>query len=53
MASAIFSQAMSVASSDSFYWSLNIRQSSIQVLDDTTTVTPLKRAIVTLRFNLR
>lgn len=53
MASAIFSQAMSVARTDGFCWSFNIRQSSIQMLDDTTTVTPLKRAIVTLRFNLR
>ncbi|HGH9216062.1 TPA: phage capsid protein, partial [Streptococcus pyogenes] len=42
-----------VESSDVFRWSLNTRQSSIQMLDDTTTVTPLKRAIVTLRFNLR
>ncbi|HEP1259737.1 TPA: phage capsid protein [Streptococcus pyogenes] len=53
MASAIFSQALAVESSDGFYWSFNSRQSSIQMLDDTTTVTPLKRAIVTLRFNLR
>lgn len=53
MASAIFSQALTVESSDVFRWSLNTRQSSIQMLDDTTTVTPLKRAIVTLRFNLR
>lgn len=53
MASAIFSQALAVESSDSFYWSFNSRQSSVQILDDTTTVTPLKRAIVTLRFNLR
>ncbi|HGO5839364.1 phage capsid protein [Streptococcus pyogenes] len=53
MASAIFSQALTVESSDVFRWSLNTRQSSIQMLDDTTTVRPLKRAIVTLRFNLR
>ncbi|VGT62746.1 phage capsid protein [Streptococcus pyogenes] len=52
-ASAIFSQAMSVARTDGFCWSFNSRQSSVQILDDTTTVTPLKRAIVTLRFNLR
>ncbi|HHS0594244.1 TPA: phage capsid protein, partial [Streptococcus pyogenes] len=43
----------SVARTDGFCWSFNIRQSSIQMLDDTTTVTPLKRSIVTLRFNLR
>ncbi|MEE3742553.1 phage capsid protein [Streptococcus dysgalactiae] len=53
MASAIFSQALTVESSDGFYWSLSTRQSSIRMLDDTTTVTPLKRAIVTLKFNLR
>ncbi|HEP1510546.1 TPA: phage capsid protein [Streptococcus pyogenes] len=53
MASAIVGQAMSVEKTDGYYWTLNKRLSSVSILDDTTTVTPLKRAIVTLKFNLR
>ncbi|MDS1161642.1 phage capsid protein [Streptococcus suis] len=53
MASAIFAQAMSINEIDGYFWSLNQAGSSISLMDDTTTVTPLKRAIVTLNFRMR
>lgn len=53
MASAIFSHAMTIDNTDGYYWALNIRQSSIEMMDDTTTVVPLKRARITLEFRLR
>lgn len=53
MGSAIFAQALSVEQTDGYRWSLNIAKSSIEMMDDTTTVDPLKRARLTLIFNLR
>lgn len=53
MASAIFSQAMSISETDGYFWTLDQTQSSIRLMDDTTTVTPLKRALVTLTFRMR
>ncbi|HFU3947395.1 TPA: phage capsid protein [Streptococcus suis] len=53
MGSAIFAQALSVEQTDGYRWSLNIAKSSIEMMDDTTTVDPLKRARLTLVFNLR
>lgn len=53
MASAIFSHAMTIDKTEGYYWALNIRQSSIEMMDDTTTVVPLKRARITLEFRLR
>lgn len=35
------------------FWALNLNASTIRILDDRTTVTPLKRAVIELEFNLR
>lgn len=53
MASAIFDSARTIDETDGYYWSLNYQASDIRVIDDTSTNTPLKRAIVTLEFRLR
>lgn len=52
MASAIFNEALKVSSTEGYFWALNIQSSGIQILDDTTTNTPLKRAIVSLEFRI-
>ena len=53
MASNIFNQALDIVATDRYYWSLNVQASDIQMLDDTTTNTPLKRAVINLEFRLR
>lgn len=53
MASAIFNEALQINATEGYFWALNIQSSDIQLLDDTTTNTPLKRAIITLEFRLR
>ncbi|UQU59971.1 phage capsid protein [Lactococcus petauri] len=53
MASNIFNQALDIEATDGYYWSLNVQASDIQMLDDTTTNTPLKRAVINLEFRLR
>lgn len=53
MASAIFYQALQVKRTDGYFWALNVNASSIRIIDDTTTNTPLKRVIVTLVFTIR
>lgn len=53
MASNIFNQALNISATDGYYWDLNIQASTIQMLDDTTTNTPLKRALINLEFRLR
>lgn len=53
MASAIFNQALRLNATEGYYWALNVQASGIQMLDDTTTNTPLKRALVTLEFKMR
>lgn len=53
MASAIFDQALRLNATEGYYWVLNVQASDIQMLDDTTTNTPLKRALVTLEFKMR
>ena len=53
MASNIFNQALNIEATDGYYWSLNVQASDIQMLDDTTTNTPLKRAMINLEFRLR
>lgn len=53
MASALFNEALKITETDGYYWSLNISASDIQVVDDTSTNTPLKRAIISLEFRLR
>lgn len=53
MASALFNEALKITETDGYYWSLNISASDIQVVDDTSTNTPLKHAIISLEFRLR
>ncbi|MDW7852930.1 phage capsid protein [Enterococcus faecium] len=53
MASALFNEARLVEATEGYYWALNYQASGIQVMDDTTTNTPLKRAVVTLEFRIR
>ena len=53
MASNIFNQALNINSTDGYSWALNLQASTIQMLDDTTTHTPLKRALINLEFRLR
>lgn len=52
MASAIFNEALKASSTEGYCWALNIQSSGIQILDDTTTNTPLKRAIISLEFRI-
>jgi len=53
MASNIFNQALNINATDGYSWALNLQASTIQMLDDTTTNTPLKRALINLEFRLR
>ena len=53
MASNIFNQALNVSATEGYSWALNSQASTIQMLDDTTTNTPLKRALINLEFRLR
>ena len=53
MASNIFNQALNISATDGYSWALNLQASTIQMLDDTTTGTPLKRALINLEFRLR
>ena len=53
MASNIFNQALNIIATDGYSWALNSQASTIQMLDDTTTHTPLKRALINLEFRLR
>lgn len=52
VAAAIFDEALHVYATGSYAWALNSQASDIQIQDDTTTNTPLKRAIITLEFRL-
>ena len=53
MASNIFNQALNINATDGYSWAINTQASTIQMLDDTTTNTPLKRALINLEFRLR
>ena len=53
MASNIFNQALNISATVGYSWALNPQASTIQMLDDTTTNTPLKRALINLEFRLR
>ncbi|MGZ7263533.1 phage capsid protein, partial [Streptococcus pyogenes] len=52
MSSALFEQAMQVNTSDGYSWTLDTNASDIQTVTDTSTNTPLKRAIIELNFRL-
>lgn len=53
MASALFNQALQIEATEGYSWALNIQSSDIQLVDDTSTNTPLKRAIISLEFRMR
>jgi len=53
MASNIFNQALNISATEGYSWALNSQASTIQMLDDTTTNAPLKRALINLEFRLR
>lgn len=53
MASAIFNSALRLNATEGYFWALNVQASGITLRDDTSTNTPLKRAIVTLEFNVQ
>ena len=53
MASALFNQALQIESTEGYAWALNVQASDIQMGDDTSTNTPLKRAIISLEFRMR
>lgn len=53
MASQIYDKALQLKYTDGYFWGLNITASNIQLLDDTSTVEPLKRARLSLEFNMR
>ena len=53
MASNIFNQALNISATEGYSWALNSQASTIQMMDDTTTGTPLKRALINLEFRLR
>lgn len=53
MANSILEKCLRIKHTDGYSWSLNINSSNIRILDDRTTVTPLKRAVIELEFNLR
>ena len=52
MASAILNDCRQIEKTDGYRWRLDYQASGIAVRDDTSTNTPLKRAIVTLQFKL-
>lgn len=52
MASELFDRARRVESTDGYSWAINYGASDIQMLEDTTTNTPLKRALINLEFRL-
>lgn len=53
MAGNIFNQALNINATEGYSWALNLQASTIQMLNDTTTNTPLKRALINLEFRLR
>lgn len=50
MASAIFNAGLRLQATEGYRWGLNVQGSTISMRDDTSTNTPLKRAIITLEF---
>ena len=52
MCSSILAQAMTISEADGYHAALNISQSTISLLDDDTTVEPLKRGRIRLVFTM-
>lgn len=52
MASAIFNSALRLRTTEGYHWGMNVQGSTISLRDDTSTNTPLKRAIITLDFRV-
>lgn len=52
MCSSILAQAMTISEADGYHVALNISQSTISLLDDNTTVEPLKRGRIRLVFTM-
>lgn len=50
MAAAIFNAALRLQQTEGYHWGINTQTSTISLRDDTSTNTPLKRAIITLEF---
>lgn len=52
MCSSILAQAMTISEADGYHVALNISQSTISLLDDDTTIEPLKRGRIRLVFTM-
>lgn len=52
MCSSILAQAMTISEEDGYHVALNISQSTISLMDDDTTVEPLKRGRIRLVFTI-
>ena len=52
MCSSILAQAMTISEADGYHVALNISQSTISLIDDNTTVEPLKRGRIRLVFTM-
>lgn len=52
MCSSIMAQAMTISEADGYHVTLNISQSTISLMDDNTTVEPLKRGRIRLVFTM-
>lgn len=52
MCSSIMAQAMAISEADGYHVALNISQSTISLLDDDTTIEPLKRGRIRLVFTM-
>lgn len=52
MCSSILAQAMTISEADDYHVALNISQSTISLIDDDTTIEPLKRGRIRLVFTM-
>lgn len=52
IASSIFESVRRIENTEGYCWALNYSASDIQLMDDTSTNTPLKRAVMNLEFRM-